>query len=214
MGSIFIKSLDSKELESRFSTDDKLQYYAASQYSLSDVSPYLQSLPAKEADLIMMYYVLKKDQKEIAKILKLSQGGVSHRIARARERLKYLVSIPKFSRSELMDDLKEVVTEEIDLVILWELYRTTCQSKVAEIVGMTQSRVRHRFFKTLKLLRTVVEGNPESRVKTYVDAFTQVSENFNISREVCLPRWQDKNSDYKDIREPKTDKKPKPKAKK
>jgi DNA-directed RNA polymerase specialized sigma subunit len=158
-------------------------------------------LPKKEADLILMYHILKKDQKEIAKILNLSQGGVSHRIARARERLKFLISIPKFTRNELFEDLTGVIEEEVDLIIMWELYRTTCQSQVAGIVGMTQSRVRHRFMKCLKILEDKCKLN--SDLDRYFDAFTKISNNFNILHEISLPKWEHKNRDYVDIRLPK-----------
>ena len=198
MGSIFVQSIDSNELESRFSTEDKLTYFAKSKYSLDDVKPYLAMLPKKEADLIHMYYILKKDQKEIAKILNLSQGGVSNRIARARERLRFLISIPKFSKAELFEDLKNVIEEELDLVIMWELYRTTCQSQVAEIVGMTQSRVRHKYMKSLKILEE--KAGQGERLTMYYKAFSLIAQNFNILHEISLPKWAHKNKDYKDIR--------------
>jgi len=172
-----------------------------SKYSLEDIKPYLAMLPTKEHDLIMMYYVMRKDQKEIAKILNLSQGGVSHRIARARERLKFLISIPKFTRNDLFEDLKLIIEEEVDLIIMWELYRTTCQSQVAELVNMTQSRVRHRFMKCLKILEERV-GDSE-KLKIYLEAFKQISTNFNILHEISLPKWAHKNKDYKDIKIPK-----------
>jgi predicted XRE-type DNA-binding protein len=198
VGSIFIKSLDAKDLESKFSTEDKLQYYEQSKYSLDDIKPYLSMLPPKEADLILMYYTLKKDQKEIAKILNLSQGGVSHRIARARERLSFIISIPKFSKTEMMEDLQGVLDEEIDFTIMWEIYRTTCQSQVAEIVGMTQSRVRHKYMKNLKILEE--KSKVEENLKVYFDAFSQIAKNFNILHEISLPKWEHKNKDYRDIK--------------
>lgn len=213
MGSIFVQSINSNELEGRFSNEDKLLYFEDSKYSLDDVTPYLALLPKKEADLILMYYILKKDQKEIAKILNLSQGGVSHRIARARERLKFLIEIPKFTKNELFDDLKNLIEEEVDLVILWELYRTTCQSQVAEIVGMTQSRVRHRYIKCLKILEKKYEEFKVTEdyenikwIKLYFDAFTLIMNNFNILHEISLPKWSHKNKDYKDIKIPKSKK--------
>lgn len=210
-GSIFVQSINSNELEGRFANEDRLLYFEDSKYSLDDVTPYLALLPKKEADLILMYYILKKDQKEIAKILNLSQGGVSHRIARARERLKFLIEIPKFTKNELFDDLKKLIEENVDLVILWELYRTTCQSQVAEIVGMTQSRVRHRFIKCLKILEkkheelSKYEEETEALkiVKMYFSAFSLIMCNFNILHEISLPKWSHKNKDYKDIKIPK-----------
>ena len=148
--SIFLKNIDSSELESRFSNDNKLQYIDSGfPYTFKDLEPYLELLPKKEYDLIIMYYVLKKEQKEIAQILRLTQGGVSHRISRAKARLRFLVKVPKFTEEELFQDLKDLF-DELDLTILWGLYETTCQSEVAKRVGMTQSRIRHRFMKNLE----------------------------------------------------------------
>lgn len=194
--SIYIKSMDSSELESRFSNEHKLKYIDSNfPYTFKDLEPYLEMLPKKEYDLIIMYYILKKEQKEIAKILRLTQGGVSHRISRAKARLRFLVKVPKFSKDELFKDLKDLF-EALDLTILWGLYETTCQSEVAKKVNMTQSRIRHRFMKNLELLGKYKKHQIYQR---YYEAFTLISKNnFNILREIKLPKWSSKNTDYID----------------
>jgi len=194
--SVYIKSMDSSELENRFSNENKLQYLDSNfPYTFKDLEPYLELLPKKEYDLIIMYYILKKEQKEIAKILRLTQGGVSHRISRAKARLKFLVKVPKFTRKELLEDLVELF-DALDLEILWGLYETTCQSEVAKKVNMTQSRIRHRFMKNLEVL----EKHKKNEVyKKYHEAFSLISNNnFNILREIKLPKWAFKNTDYID----------------
>jgi predicted XRE-type DNA-binding protein len=195
--SVYIKSIDNAELENRFSNENKLEYFDNSfPYTFKDLEPFLDLLPKKEYDLIFMYYILKKEQKEIAKILRLTQGGVSHRISRAKARLKFLVKVPKFTKEELFEDLIDLF-EELDLKILWGLYETTCQSEVAKTVGMTQSRIRHRFMKNLEVLKKVNHVDTYAR---YYDAFYLISDNnFNILREIKLPKWKSKNSDYLDF---------------
>jgi DNA-binding MarR family transcriptional regulator len=197
--SVYIKNIDAAELEGRFSNENKLQYIDSSfSYTFKDLEPYLELLPKKEYDLIFMYYVLKKEQKEIAKILRLTQGGVSHRISRAKKRLRYLVKVPKFTQEELFEDLDSLF-EELDLIILWGLYETTCQSEVAKKVGLTQSRIRHRFMKNLETLEKV---NDVETYKKYYEAFHLISNNnFNILREICLPKWASKNQDYLAVEE-------------
>lgn len=194
--SVYIKNIDSVELENRFSNENRIKYLEESfPYTFKDLEPYLQMLPKKEYDLIIMYYVLKKEQKEIAKILRLTQGGVSHRISRAKSRLKFLVKVPKFSEEDLFEDLKDVF-DELDLKILWGLYETTCQSEVAKRVNMTQSRIRHRFMKDLEILEEIKD---KEKYKKYYDAFKLISQNnFNILREIRLPKWAHKNQDYID----------------
>lgn len=197
--SVYIKTMDSAELEGRFSNENKLQYFDSTlSYKFEDLEPYLELLPKKEYDLIYMYYVLKKEQKEIAKILKLTQGGVSHRISRAKARLKFLVRVPKFTEEDLFKELADLF-EELDLTILWGLYETTCQSEVAKRVGMTQSRIRHRFMKNLEILEKVKEREVYNK---YYEAFHLISDNnFNILREIRLPKWESKNLSYLDTEE-------------
>jgi len=194
--SIFIKSMDSFELEGRFSNENKIKYMEdVFPYTFKDLEPYLDMLPKKEYDLLILYYVLKKEQKEIAKILRLTQGGVSHRISRAKARLKFLVNVPKFTQDELFRELSDIF-EELDLVILWGLYETTCQSEVAKRVKMTQSRIRHRFMKNLEILEKVKDNGA---YKKYFDAFKLISKNnFNILREIKLPKWAAKSLSYID----------------
>lgn len=194
--SVFIKSMDSFELEGRFSNENRIKYFEdAFPYTFKDLEPYLEMLPKKEYDLLILYYVLKKEQKEIAKILRLTQGGVSHRISRAKARLKFLVNVPKFTKDELFVELSDLF-EELDLVILWGLYETTCQSEVAKRVKMTQSRIRHRFMKNLEILEKVKDNGA---YKKYFDAFKLISKNnFNILREIKLPKWAAKSLSYID----------------
>jgi DNA-binding MarR family transcriptional regulator len=197
--SIFLKNMDTAELENRFSNEHKMQYMDSGfPYTFKDLEPYLELLPKKEYDLIIMYYVLKKEQKEIAEILRLTQGGVSHRISRAKARLKFLVRVPKFTKEDLFKDLKEIF-DDLDLTILWGLYETTCQSEVAKRVGMTQSRIRHRFMKNLEILEKVKYAETYRR---YYEAFYLISDNnFNILREIKLPKWASKNESYLDIQQ-------------
>lgn len=195
--SVYIKNMDFSEIENRFSNESKLKYLDDNfPYTFKDLEPYLDLLPKKEYDLIIMYYVLKKEQKEIAKILRLTQGGVSHRISRAKSRLRFLVKVPKFTKKELFEDLSELF-EDLDLNILWGLYETTCQSEVAKQVGMTQSRIRHRFMKNLE---TLDKNTNIDKFKKYFEAFKLISQNnFNILREIKLPKWASKNQAYVDI---------------
>jgi len=195
--SVYIKNMNSSELESRFSNENRLQYLDHNfPYTFKDLEPYLELLPKKEYDLIIMYYVLKKEQKQIAKILRLTQGGVSHRISRAKARLRFLVKVPKFTKEDMFEELFPLF-DKLDLTILWGLYETTCQSEVAKRVNMTQSRIRHRFMKNLEVLKKHKEQ--DSYMK-YFEAFQLISKNnFNILREIKLPKWASKSLSYIDI---------------
>ena len=74
------------------------------------------------------------------------------------------------------------------------MWATTCQSEVATKLGLTQGRVRHRFFKAVKTLEEVAKQ--DERYLPYQQIFSAVaSKKFNILREVKLPQWQDRGGD-------------------
>lgn len=83
----------------------------------------------------------------------------------------------------------------IDVSILVGMWRTTCQSEVAKTLGLTQGRVRHRFFKAVEILREAAQKNP--RFEPYHQVFSAISggKKFNILREVKLPQWADRGAD-------------------
>jgi DNA-directed RNA polymerase specialized sigma24 family protein len=82
----------------------------------------------------------------------------------------------------------------IDVEILIGMWATTCQSEVASKLGLTQGRVRHRFFKAVKTLQDIAQL--DSRYVPYEKIFSAVaSKKFNILREVKLPQWADRGGD-------------------
>ncbi len=82
----------------------------------------------------------------------------------------------------------------IDVSILVGMWQTTCQSEVASLLGLTQGRVRHRFFKAVRALTKFAEDN--SKLEPYAKIFTAISDkNFNVLREVKLPQWSDRGGD-------------------
>lgn len=83
----------------------------------------------------------------------------------------------------------------IDVAILVGMWRTTCQSEVANTLGLTQGRVRHRFFKAVEILQ--VETQKNERYEPYYKVFSSISggKKFNILREVRLPQWADRGTD-------------------
>ena len=99
---------------------------------------------------------------------------------RAKETREWIENVldPLSEPLEKEDKFPKDLFEELDLKILWGLYETTCQSEVAKRVGMTQSRIRHRFMKNLEVLDKVKHAEIYTR---YFDAFKLISNNnFNI----------------------------------
>lgn len=191
-------------------------FFAASDYE-SQVSPLLDRIPDREADLIELYFLQHKRQADIADIFGVTQAAVSYRLDRGIQRLRYLLSIPQVTEEELRDDLCRAFPNQVecpkcsqvegtcplcnstglihvDVEILVGMWMTTCQSEVALILNLTQGRVRHRFFKAVSTLAELAEKNED--LERYSKIFGTISrKNFNILREVKLPQWSGRGKD-------------------
>jgi predicted XRE-type DNA-binding protein len=159
----------------------------------SRIAPLLNRIPQREADLIYLYYIQKKRQADIAEIFGVTQAAISYRLDRGLQRIKFLLSIPQATEDELREDLAECF-EAIDVNILVGMWQTTCQSEVANRLGLTQGRVRHRFFKSVETLKKRAED--DARFEPYYRIFSAISsKKFNILREVKLPQWANRGGD-------------------
>lgn len=196
---LYFKRVDSSELESRFSNDSKIRYdeMTSSSLSFEDIQPFLEKLPPREADIIQLKCRYNKNQKDIAKLFGVTQGAISSRLSRARERLEFLRDLPKISDEEIDADLKDYF-DVFELEIIKGMKKTTCQSKTAAIINekfglvedkmkMTQVKVRHRFEKCVNLLGVLMVKNPSLRRYHALLVFLQA--NLYKLHEVKLPHF-------------------------
>jgi len=181
------------------SIEDMQAYFTDSEDIESKIEPLLERIPEREADLILMYFVHGKRQADIAAIFGVTQAAISYRLDRGIKRIKFLLSIPQVSKDDLLRDLPALFPPHkdgtnIDVDILVGMWETTCQSEVATRLELTQGRVRHRFFKAVKVLEGAAQGN--ERFVPYHSVFSAIaSKKFNILREVKLPQWADRGGD-------------------
>lgn len=196
----YVIPVDPSELANRYSTSDdpyeeaeeeSIEAMIASNYE-ERIAPLLARIPVRERDLINLYYIQRKRQADIAEIFGVTQAAISYRLDRGLQRIKFLLSIPPVTEEDLRRDLP-LVFKEIDVEILVGMWDTTCQSEVAERLGLTQGRVRHRFFKAVKTLEKAASEN--EKMAPYHQLFLQISQNFNAVREVCLPQWSSRGKD-------------------
>jgi len=157
----FIQPVDPQELASRFSTDDTLdplprQDEDWKKLHLEKIKAVMDRLPAREADLVRLYFFLNKKQTDIAEIFNITQAAVSYRIKRALNRIRFLIEIPEVTKDDLYADLLPVMPTKLDARIFAEMFESTCQSEVAEILDISQGRVRHRFIANLARLGQVL----------------------------------------------------------
>jgi DNA-directed RNA polymerase specialized sigma24 family protein len=155
------------------------------QLQLDHVRAVMDQLPPREADFVDLYYFKKLKQTDIALIFGVSQPTVCYRLARAANRIRFLLDLPHVDREQMTNDLAGYFSDALDVQIMVLMWETTCQSEVAKRLGVTQGLVRHRFMRTLAKMRN------HSRFFKYVSLFDHISANLNILREVQRPLWND-----------------------
>lgn len=214
MGGGYVISVDPSELASRFKAPDQERMFDDEEPAEAEagpdapntepllsslnyetqIKPLLDRIPEREADLIYLYYIQKKRQADIAEIFGVTQAAISYRLDRGLQRIRFLLSIPQIDEDDLRRDLPNVPFKEIDVNILVGMWQTTCQSEVASRLGLTQGRVRHRFFGAVKVLDK--RAKEDEQFVPYHKVFNAIaSKRFNILREVKLPQWSNRGGD-------------------
>jgi DNA-directed RNA polymerase specialized sigma24 family protein len=200
----YVIPVDPAQIASRFSAneadkEDQVEQNEAEEPLITrdnfetQIAPLLDRIPEREADLIYLYYIERKRQADIAQIFNVTQAAISYRLDRGIQRIRFLLSIPKITEDDIRRDLPEVF-KPIDVDILVGMWETTCQSEVANRLGLTQGRVRHRFFRAVKTLEGAAAK--DEKFKPYYEVFKKISnKGFNILREVRLPQWANRGGD-------------------
>lgn len=162
--------------------------------SISRVMELLKGLPDREKDLIKHYFLSQKRQSELAQIFEVTQAAISYRLVRGLSRLKFLANVPETTEEELRVKLPSVFQNPMDVEILIGMWSTTCQSEVAKQLGLTQGRVRHRFFKAVTVLEKSAASDPE--ILKFSKLFGAIAnKGFNMKRSVELPQWKNRGGD-------------------
>jgi DNA-directed RNA polymerase specialized sigma24 family protein len=184
-----------EELEQRLAREkEELSELIAEHSYEGTVEPLLDRIPEREADLIFLYFKQYKRQADIAIIFGVTQAAISYRLDRGIQRIKFLLRIPSVTEEELRRDLPGAFPQQIDVNILVGMWSTTCQSEVAKLLGLTQGRVRHRFFKAVRVLEEAAEE--DETYEPYKRIFSAIADKgFNSLREVILPQWQGRGGD-------------------
>lgn len=180
------RTIDPGEMESRFSEEDGIAYMDSvfaepseeDAAQIDRIREILEMLPPREADFIDLYYFRRLKQTDIASIFQVSQPTVCYRLARAADRIRFLLNLPKTEKPQLANDLAGFLSDPLDVQIMLLMWETTCQSEVAKRLGVSQGLVRHRFLRTLVRLRDT------PRFARYVALYDYIAANLNILREV------------------------------
>lgn len=186
-------TIDPSELEGRFSEEDGIAYIDSifaepgedDNDQIDRVRSVVDQLPPREADFIELYYFRRLRQTDIASLFGVSQPTVCYRLARAADRIRFLLNLPHVDEESLNNDLAGFLADPLDVQIMILMWRTTCQSEVAKQLTVSQGLVRHRFLRSLARMRA------NARLAKYVAVFDYISMNLNILREVQRPAFND-----------------------
>lgn len=185
MGS-YNNTIDPTEIESRFTEEDSLAYIGSiftepsteSLEKIERVREIMGDLPPREADFVELYFFKQLRQFDIGTLFGVSQPTVCYRLKRAAKRIKFLLDLPDIDLDVMRYDLSEVLSAELDVDIVILMYQTTCQSEVANQLGVSQGLVRHRFLRSMKIIDQI-EG-----YEVYSRVCHAVIDNLNILREI------------------------------
>jgi DNA-directed RNA polymerase specialized sigma24 family protein len=187
-------TIDPSEMETRFCEEDGISYMDSIFSEPSDddlaqidrIRSVVESLPPREADFVELYYFRRLRQTDIAAIFGVSQPTVCYRLARAADRIRFLLNLPQVEKGKMERDLAGALSDPLDVQILMLMWETTCQSEVAKRLSVSQGLVRHRFLRSLSRIRD------NARLAQYTALFDYIAANLNILREVQRPAWNDR----------------------
>ena len=129
-----------------------------------------------EADLVELHLLKGVPQGILGKIFGYTQPNIHYRLERGVKRLKVLMQLPDYQSDYLELRLRGFFTCEKDIRVMVLIYHYSSQSKVAEIVGESQGKVRYRFLKCLESL-----SHSESLNDLYL-AYKLLEENLTLLR--------------------------------
>ena len=89
---------------------------------------------------------------------------------------------------------KKNAIKNLDVQIMMLMWQTSCQSVVRDQLGLSQIKVRHKFLKNIEKLEKASESNP--KWESYVKGFNLLRKNYNILREVELPKWKNRQKNF------------------
>lgn len=170
------RSIDPNDLETKLSEEEGVcwldflvddEFSEEKQEQLERIQTLLDDLPPMEADYVDLYYYHRKKQTDIAEMFGVSQPTVCYRLQRAAARIQFLLSLPPISETEVEVTMRKFLTEEIDVRIMVQMLKTTCQSEVAKRLKVSQGLVRHRFIRAIEKMRDAKKYEEGLRYKVY-----------------------------------------------
>jgi hypothetical protein len=124
-----------------------------------DPLPFLEFLPDLEAEIFWLHYEKGKNQKDVAKLLGLSQPTVSYRYRRILDKMQYLMVLHPIDLRGMIAELPFLSEKERE--VLHDLFYYTNQELVGKKHGIRQTSVKWIFVKTKSQLEKMEAQEPE-----------------------------------------------------
>jgi len=127
-----------------------------------DLNPniYLQYLPELEQEIFFLVFTKQKNQKDIGKLLALSQPTISYRYRRVIAKLAYIMILTAVDARGMVNSLSFL--KENEKAILGDLLFYTHQEMVGRKHGVRQSTVKWVFVKTKRKLEELERQDPDT----------------------------------------------------
>lgn len=135
-------------------------------------------LNEKDQDILFLFFVSRKKQKDVQRILKRGQSSLCYDIKRIRQRLKFIVYLHSVF-DIFLQFLKtaDTIFDQREIAILTLMFYTSSFTLTGEALGMSQVKVRYIYQKCLKRLEELELWEP-------YEIFLVIQNNLNIIRRV------------------------------
>lgn len=150
---------------------------------------YLKHLSIIDSSFVMLYYMYRMSQNSISQFLKMSnygeisQVGVSVRIRRAFEKIKFLLNFPKLDLIDIREDFRYLFPKNL-FEPAYFFYWNRTQSRTKYFLNMTQCGSAFKIDDVIKFLSQVIKENKdENKVflsLTYLDFFKKIRSQSSI----------------------------------
>ena len=137
-------------------------------------------LNGKDRDVLYLFFIAGKKQKDVMAILNRSQPGLCYDIRVIRRRLKfifYMNCIYDIYADFLDSEQRNNVFEENEIEVLTAMFHTTSYTLASKITGKSQMTVRSLFSRCLLKMR-------KNKLWEIYEIFSAIRENLNVLKRV------------------------------
>lgn len=138
---------------------DVQDFFPSGSHLELDPHKYLKYLPVLEQEIFYLVFTKQKNQKDIARLLHLSQPTISYRYRRVVAKLAYIMTLEAVNAQKLVGQL--FFLREKEREILYDLLFYTHQEMVGRKHGVRQSTVKWVFVKSKRRLEEMERQEPE-----------------------------------------------------